>query len=158
MATLRNKKKLTALNLEKCEEHPKSNLAQNSNVPRPQKDYISEVSEEIEGRVTKKLPQEFSRTENGKLGALAHLDNLLMHPQIRGDSRTAPDTSRNALSTSRGMNEDNSQSDPYPEAGIFRNQMAQNSGPENGHDSSLWQYLPLLNFAFVFFLRWSLMS
>ena len=54
MAT-RNKRKLAALNKEKCEEHPGSNLAQNSNVPRAQEDYITQVSEEIEGRVTKKL-------------------------------------------------------------------------------------------------------
>ena len=62
MATLRNKKKLAALNKENCEEHPGSNLAQNSNVPRSQEDYITQVSEEIEGRVTKELSQEFSRT------------------------------------------------------------------------------------------------
>ena len=47
MATLRNKKKLAALNKENCEEHPRSNLAQNWNVPRSQEDYITQVSEEI---------------------------------------------------------------------------------------------------------------
>ena len=52
MAT-RNKRKLAALNKENCEEHPRSNLAQKSNVPRSQEDYITQVSEEIEGRVTK---------------------------------------------------------------------------------------------------------
>ena len=52
MAT-RNKRKLAALNKENCEEHPRSNLAQNSNFPRSQEDYITQVSEEIEGRVTK---------------------------------------------------------------------------------------------------------
>ena len=53
METLRNKRKLAALNKENCEEHPRSNLPQNSNVPRSQEDYITQVSEEIEGRVTK---------------------------------------------------------------------------------------------------------
>ena len=52
MAT-RNERKLAALNKENCEEHPRSNMAQNSNVPRSQEDYITQVSEEIEGRVTK---------------------------------------------------------------------------------------------------------
>ena len=61
MATLRNKKKLAALNKENCEEHPRNNMAQNSNVPRSQEGYITQISEEIEGRVTKKLSQEFSR-------------------------------------------------------------------------------------------------
>ena len=47
--TTRNKRKLAALNKENCEEHPRGNLAQNSNVPRSQEDYITEVSEEIQG-------------------------------------------------------------------------------------------------------------
>ena len=64
MATLRNMRKLAAINKEKCEEHLRNNLAQNLNVSRSQEDYITQVSEEIEGRVTKKLSQEFSRTEN----------------------------------------------------------------------------------------------
>ena len=40
----------------------------------------------------------------------------------------------NAFSTSQGTNEDDSQSDPHPEAGIFNNQTTQNFGPEGGHD------------------------
>ena len=95
---------------------------------------MTQVSEEIEGRVTKKLSKEFSRTENRILGALARLDEFLMNPLLQGHSGTAPETSRNALSTSQGTNEDDSQSDPHPEAGIFHNQMTQNSGPEDGHD------------------------
>ena len=59
MAT-RNKKKLAALNKENCEGHPRSDLAQNSKVLRSQEDYITQFSEKIEGRVTKKLSQEFS--------------------------------------------------------------------------------------------------
>ena len=100
MATLRNNKKLAALNEENCEEHPRSNLAQNSNVPRSQEDFITEVSEDIEGRVTKKLSQVFSRTENRILGALAPLDDFLMNALIQGHSGNAPETSRNAFSRS----------------------------------------------------------
>ena len=134
MATLRNKKKLAALNKENCEEHPGSNLAQNSSVPRSQEDYITKIFEEIEGRVTKKLSQEFSGTENRILGALARLDEFLMKPLIQGHSGTAPETSWDAFRTSQGTNEDNCQSDPHPEAGIFNNQTTQNSGPEDGDD------------------------
>ena len=108
METLRNKRKLAALNEENCEEHPKSNLPQNSNVPRSQEDYITQVFEEIEGRVTKKLFQEFSGTENRILGALSRLDDFLMNPLIQGYSGTAPETSRNAYGTNRGTNEDDS--------------------------------------------------
>ena len=85
MAT-RNRRKLAALNKKNCEEHPRSNLAQNSNVPRSQEDYITQVSEEIEGRVTKKLSKEFSRTENRILGALARLDDFLVNPLLQGHS------------------------------------------------------------------------
>ena len=105
MAT-RNKKKLAASNKENCEEHPRSNLAQNSNVPRSQEDYIAQVSEEIEGRVTRKLSQEISRTENHILGALARIDDFLMDPLTQGHSGTY----WNVFSISQGTNEDNSHS------------------------------------------------
>ena len=133
MAT-RNKKKLVALNKENCAEHPRSNLAQNSNVPRSQEDDITQVSEEIEGRVTKRLSKEFSRTENRILGALARLNDSLMKPLLQGHSGTTPKPSRNALSTTQGANDDDSQNDPHPEAGLFHSQITQNSGPEDGHD------------------------
>ena len=131
-----NKRKLGALNRESCEEHPRSNLAQNSIVPRSQEDHITQVFEELEGKVTKKLLQEFSRTENRILGALARLDDFLMNPLIQSNSGTAPETSRNAFSMSQGTNEDDFQSNSHPEAGLFNNQMTQNSGPEDGHDSA----------------------
>ena len=124
----RNEKKLAAFNKENCGEHPRSNLAQNSKVPRSQEDYITQVSEEIEGRVTKKLSQDFSRTENRLLGALARLDDFLMNPLLQGHSGTTPETSRNVFSINQGANEDDSQSDPHPEAGLLT------SGQEDRHD------------------------
>ena len=110
----RHKRELAELNKENCEEHLGSNLTQNSNVPRSQENYITQVSEEIEGKVTKKLSQVFSRTENPILGALARLDDFLMNQLLQGHSGTTPETSRNALSTSQGTNEEDSQSDPPP--------------------------------------------
>ena len=117
MAT-RNKRKLAALNKENCEEHPRSNLEKNSNVPRSQ-DYITQVSEEIEGRVTKRLSQEFGRKENRILGALPRLDDFFMNPLFQGHSRTTPETSRNVFSINQGTNEDDSQSNPHPEADLL---------------------------------------
>ena len=124
MAT-RNERKLAALNKENCEEHPRSNLAQNSNTPRSQEDFITQVSEEIEGRVTIKLSQEFSRTENR---IPARLDNFLMNPLLQGHSGITPETSRNVFSVNQGTNEDDSQSKPHPEAGLLT------SGQEDHHD------------------------
>ena len=88
MASLRKKRNMAALNNENNEEHPRSNLARNSIVPRSQEDYITQVSEEIEGRVTKKLSREFSRTENRIFSALSRLDDFLMNPLIQGHSGT----------------------------------------------------------------------
>ena len=132
--TTRNKRKLAALNKENCEENPKSNLAQNSSAPRSQEDDITQISEEIEGTVTKRLSKEFSRTENRILGALARLDEFLMNPLLPGHSGTTREPAQNALHTSQGTNANDSQNDPHPEAGLFHGQMVQNSGPEDDHD------------------------
>ena len=136
--TTRNKRNLAALDKENCEEYPRSNLAQNSGAPRSQEDYTTQASEEIEGRVTKRLSKEFSRTKNCILGALARLDGLLMNPLLPGRSGTTPEPTGIALNTSQGMNEDDSQNDLHPEAGLFHRQMTRNSGPEDGHDNILY--------------------
>ena len=75
----------------------------------------------------------FSRTENPILGALSHLQDFFLNPLFQGHSGTSPETPWNTKSTNQGTNEDDSQSDPHPEAGIFRNQMTRNSDPEDGH-------------------------
>ena len=109
-------------------------MAQNSGVPRSQEDYITQVSEEIEGRVTKRLSKEFSRTENRILGVLARLDDFLMNPLLPGHSGTTPEPTRNASHNNQGTNEDDSQNDPHPEASLFHGQSEQNSGTERGYD------------------------
>ena len=124
--TTRNKKKLAALNKENCEERLRRNLAHNSGAPRSQEDYITQVSEEMEGRVTKRLSKEFSRTENHNLGALARLDDFLINPLLPGRSGTTPEPSRNALNKSQGTNENDAQNDPHPEADLMQ-----------GHDRTL---------------------
>ena len=135
MATLINKWKLAAVTSEIQEEHPRNGQSRNMSVPWINEDYITQVSEEIEGRITKKLSQEFSRTESRILGTLSKLDEFLLNQQIRTHSGTVPGTSRNTNVENQGTNEDESQSDPHPEAGSFCSQTTQNSGPEVGSDS-----------------------
>ena len=107
-------------------------MPQNSTAPRSQEDYVTQVSEEIEGRVTKRLSQEFSRTTESRiLGALARLDDFLMNPLLQGHSGTTPGMSRNVFNVNQGTNEDDSQSDPYPEAGLLT------SGREDRHDMAM---------------------
>ena len=136
MATLRNKRKLAAVTRETQEEHPRNGQSRNTSVPSINEEYITQVSEEIEGRVTKKLSQEFSRTESRILCALSKLDEFLSNQQIQTHSRTVPGTFRNTNVENQGTNEDNSQSDPHPEAGIFCGHTTQNSVPEECCDIS----------------------
>ena len=63
METLRNERKLAAVPRE-TPEGSRSSRAQNVLDPESTQDYICQVSEEVEGRVTKKLSKEFSKTES----------------------------------------------------------------------------------------------
>ena len=57
-----------------------------------------------------------------------------MNPLIQGKSGTTPVMSRNAFSTNQGTNEDDSQSDLHPDAGVFGNQTMRNSGQKDRRD------------------------
>ena len=134
MATLRNKRKLAAVTRETQEEHPRNGQSRTTSVPIINEEFITQVSEEIEGRFTKKLSQDYSRTESRILGALSELDELLLNQQIQTHSGTVQGTFRNTNLENQGTNEDDSQSDPHPEAGIFRGQTTQNFGPKDCRD------------------------
>ena len=68
------------------------------------------------------------------MGALFKLDEFLSNQQIHTHSETVPGTFRNTNVENQGTNEDDSQSDPHPEAGIFRSQTTQNFGPKDCRD------------------------
>ena len=93
-------------------------------------DYLSHVSEEIEGRVTKKLVKEYNKTESRILGALSELDEFLLNPQVRTCSVAAHGTSRNSNSENRETHGDRSSTDPYPEVGYFPRHSGQLNSPE----------------------------
>ena len=117
MATLRNKRKLAAVS-RKAPEGSRSSRGRNVLDPELTQDYISRVSEEIEGRVTKKLSKEFNKTESRILGALSELDEFLLNPQVRTCS-VIQGASRNANSENREIHGDRSSNDPYPEGEYF---------------------------------------
>ena len=138
MAILRKKHKLSAHNKENFLEHPRSNLARNLNLSKSQKDYITQVSEVTEVRVTSKLSQEFSWTESSTLSALSWLDEFLLSPLIQGDSRTTPETSWITLGTNQATNENDSQCDPHIEASPFQKQNKRSSGQHDECDTYRW--------------------
>ena len=117
MATLRNKRKLAAVSRETPESN-RGSRGRNVLDPELTQDYISQVSEEIEGRVTKKLSKEFNKTESRILGALSKLDEFLLNPQVRTCS-VIQGASRSANPENREIHGDRSLNDPYPEGGVF---------------------------------------
>ena len=118
MATLRNKRKLAAVSRE-TPESTRSSRTQNVLQPELTQDYISQVSEEIEGRVTKRLSKKISKTESRILGALSKLDELLLNPQVRTCSVAVPGTSRINNSEKRETTGDRSSDTPTPKWGAF---------------------------------------
>ena len=129
MATLRKSRILSTVSKE-TPESTRSGRAQSTLDPDLTQDYISQVSKEIEGRVTKKLWKEFSRTEFRILGALLKLDEFHLNPQVWTFSEAVPGTSRNNTSENRETNGDRSSDDPCPEVGYFSHQSGHLSNPE----------------------------
>ena len=142
MATLRNKKKLAAVSRE-TPECSRGSRGQNVLDPELTKEYISQVSEEIEGRVTKKLSKEFSKTESRILGALWKLDKFLLNRQVRTCSVALQGTSGNAISENRKTHGDRSSNDPYPEVGFFLTTLV-NSKAQRQKPTRIWWPKPTL--------------
>ena len=118
MAKLRNRRKLASMARE-TQGHSRSNQSQNSAALGFTGDYTAQVSEEVEGRVTEKLSQEFSKIESRILGALSKLDEFLLNTQIRTFSGTTPGTFRNNGVENQEPRGDRSQNDLHLELVFF---------------------------------------
>ena len=129
MATLRNKRKLAAVSRE-TPEGSRNSRGQSVLDPELTQDYTSQVSEEIEGRVTKKLYKDFSKTDSRILGALSKLDEFLLNPQVRTCSVAAHGTSRVVNSENWETHGYRSSDDPYPEVGYLPHHSGQLNSPE----------------------------
>ena len=117
MPTLGNKRKLTAVARETQEEHPRKGQSRNPSDPRINVEHITQVSAEIEGRFTKKLSQEFNRTDSRILNALSNLGDIFLNPQVRTRSGFVLVSFRNTNVENQESNEDRSQYDPHFEVG-----------------------------------------
>ena len=118
MAGLKSKKKLAAV---VSWERPGNNFSRDTNVPRVIENYITQVSKEIEGRVTRKVSEEVSRTESHILGDLSKLDKFLLKTQFCVPCRTASKILRICDRENQEYNEDCSQNDPHPKVGTSVN-------------------------------------
>ena len=115
MATLRKKRKLAAFSRDAPEKWNNSQ-SQNTSGPGMAQAYISQVFKQIEGRITKKHYEDFSRTESRLLGALSQFDEFLLNSQVRTCSVAVPETYRKNASENREPTGHPSLGDPCPEA------------------------------------------
>ena len=101
------------------------------------------MSKEIEGRVTKKLSQEFSGTESWNWGALFKLEVFLWNPQVRALSGRVPRTSRNIDMENQEPLGNRCQNECYPELEFSdcRSNNSDDSDPEGNSDKELFSFL-----------------
>ena len=118
MATLGGKWEIAAMARE-IKEYPRNNQSKKSAATEIAEDYMAQVSEEVEGRGTKNLSQEFSRTQSRIRSALSKLDEHLLNQQIRTFSGTTPKTMRNTDLQNQEQSGHRSQNDPHPEVEFF---------------------------------------
>ena len=75
------------------------------------------MPEEIERRVTNKMSLELFRAESHIPVALSKLDGFLLKPQVRMNSGSFPQLSRNSNGENKRLNGDRFQIDPRSEVG-----------------------------------------
>ena len=124
---------LAAINKEDHEKHRRNNQARDSNGHGKQEDYLTQLSEENEDRVTTKLWEEISGRERGVLGALHKIDELLLNPQAwdhQAGVHSVLETFWSLITDYQETNEDHSQNDTHHEARVSLSQSSQNLSPD----------------------------
>ena len=102
------KTKLTGVNKNSHDEHPRVRTPKDTDVPRFNEEYITQVSEDFERRQTKKISKEFRRTDNGILRALSNL--VQFEVKSSGATGKRSETSRDATRKGPGFKRG-----PFPE-------------------------------------------
>ena len=137
--------KLAAVSRE-TPESTRNSRGQNKLDAESTQDYLSQVSEEIEGRLNKKLSKKFSRTNSRILGALSKLDEFLLNPQVRTYSVAVPGTSRNNNSENWETTGARSSDDACPEVKYS----SHHSGHLNSPEAEVYPHsLKMFNFCEV---------
>ena len=143
-----NTRKLAAVNRDNRKEHRRNELSRDTNVSRVNDEYITQLSEEIEERMTIKLSQKFSKINSRILGAVLklHLHEFLLNSQLWVQSGTNPETSRNSDRENQEYNEDHSQNDPHPyvDTSVNRSLHTMNLDPDLVHHNYTFDCLLLI--------------
>ena len=114
MATLRTTRKLAAVSRD-TPENTRHSQSRYTLDPGMVQDYVSQVSEKIEGRVTKELSKDFNERESQISGALFKLDDFVQNPHVQTCSVAVPQTSRQNDSENRQTTGDRFLADSCPE-------------------------------------------
>ena len=139
MATLKSKQSLAAVLRESPEEHPRNGHSPNTPILRINEEYVTQVSEEIEGKVNKKLSQDLNSTESCFLGALFKLYEFLLNPQLRTHSETVPEISQSTDVENKAPTWDRSQNDHHPEmeSSVYQSHHSIDSDPDEASHSKI---------------------
>ena len=115
MATLRNKRNLAAV-LKEAAGNTRNNQSQNTPDPGMAQKYISQVSEEIEGWVIKKLPKNSAGRSHASWALSLNLMNFFWTHKNRTCSVAVPETSRKNGSGNQELTGDRYRSNHCAEA------------------------------------------
>ena len=122
---------MAAVDRETQEEHPRNGQPRNTSVPRIMEEQITQVFEEIEGRLIKKLSQEFGKTESQVCGALSEIE-IFFEPTdtdaVRNRSGNIPEHKYWKPEASG----DRSHNDRHPEVGpyVYQSRHSNDSDPD----------------------------
>ena len=139
---MKNERKLAAVVGESQKDYLRKSQSTNTVIPIIRCDYIIQVLEEIERRLTVKLSLEFSRPASQFLGALSKLGDFVLNWQAREQFGIVPETSQNSNRENQEQNGDRSQNDPRHEADTFVNRFL-----------NLW-FWTRMSYLAGFILRW----
>ena len=101
----------------------------------------------MEGRLTEKLFQDFSKTESRTLGVLSKSDELLLNPKVRVQSGVVPRKSLNSVGDKQETNKGHSENDPRLEvvSSINRSPQFMNSDPDETSYKIFDKFIPFSN-------------
>ena len=149
-------RKLAAVSRE-TQEYPQNHQSQYMSAPGITEEYLPQVSGEIEGRVTQKLSQEFSRTESRILSALSKLGEFLLKPQVQTFSGTVPGIFPYADLENQEPSRDCSQIVSHPEVEFCAcraSNLTDTDPDETSHDITLKRRAPTLKLNI--YIEWAL--
>ena len=86
------------------EEYPSDRSSRDITASRMNEDYVTQISKEIERRVTKKVFQDFNRTNNRTLGAFSKLHEFFSNSRVSVQSKMVSGFSRDMNSMNQEPN------------------------------------------------------